>query len=505
MAESGNDISSWNECEKNGCSSLSFSKLSSTLNNSTKTESSEQVDDDEHLPSTSQRCITKVYYYINNETMPYCAILDVPSETVTLGDFKRVFSSTNFRYFCKVPSPDSEISKEVKTEICHDDQLLLRSAKNHFELYLESCDQEDAPRSPDFTLGPSEASEFSNSFDCRKWAHQQCHDFNLLGRVYDTTDSYGCSSYQNFLNAEKYTGRKYCHGHNKVKRCYGCRDSAIGSDTEAKMYSDSGESTSSITDITSVSRQEPLASRRRTTRKRFRKPSQNSFYSSGNENSLSMEVVSVTLNLDVVNSLGITIVGQSSLKGDNGIYVANIIEGGAVAKDGRIESGDMIIQVNDIPLDNLTNDHAVDILKRVVAKRGILTLTIAKMWNSVAERTFPVQRYNDEPVRPIDLNAWIKHTNAMQEQRSNFDKVNIVRMMASPGSGLRRKDHFWLKMLIPNSFLGAELVDWLMEHIEGFDQRKQARQFASDLLAEKLIIHFVDQFALLFYPLVPFI
>lgn len=42
---------------------------------------------------------------------------------------------------------------------------------------------------------------------------------------------------------------------------------------------------------------------------------------------MSLEVMTVTLNMDNVNFLGISIVGQSSNNGDNGIYVANIMKG----------------------------------------------------------------------------------------------------------------------------------------------------------------------------------
>lgn len=45
---------------------------------------------------------------------------------------------------------------------------------------------------------------------------------------------------------------------------------------------------------------------------------------------MSMDVLTVTLNLDIINYLGISIVGQSSLKGDNGIYVANVIKGQSI-------------------------------------------------------------------------------------------------------------------------------------------------------------------------------
>lgn len=43
--------------------------------------------------------------------------------------------------------------------------------------------------------------------------------------------------------------------------------------------------------------------------------------------------------------MGISIVGQSNERGDGGIYIGSIMKGGAVAADGRIEPGDMLLQV----------------------------------------------------------------------------------------------------------------------------------------------------------------
>lgn len=49
------------------------------------------------------------------------------------------------------------------------------------------------------------------------------------------------------------------------------------------------------------------------------------------------------------NFLGISIVGQSNERGDGGIYIGSIMKGGAVAADGRIEPGDMLLQVSASP------------------------------------------------------------------------------------------------------------------------------------------------------------
>ena len=45
------------------------------------------------------------------------------------------------------------------------------------------------------------------------------------------------------------------------------------------------------------------------------------------------------------NFLGIGIVGRGKERGDGGVYIGSIRRGGAVAADGRIEPGDMLLQV----------------------------------------------------------------------------------------------------------------------------------------------------------------
>ena len=141
---------------------------------------------------------------------------------------------------------------------------------------------------------------------------------------------------------------------------------------------------------------------------------------------MSLNIMQVVLNMDTVNFLGISIVGHSHNAGDGGIFVANIMQGGAVALDGRIAVGDMILQVNDVPFEALSNDEAVRVLRDAVQKPGPIVLTVAKNLNTPAwgggggggqpghgqqPGYFTIPQQN-EPVRPIDPGAWVRHTNA---------------------------------------------------------------------------------------------
>jgi hypothetical protein len=44
----------------------------------------------------------------------------------------------------------------------------------------------------------------------------------------------------------------------------------------------------------------------------------------------------------------------------------------------------------------------------------------------------------------------------------------ILRKVREVGSGLEVKDRTWLKLKIPNAFLGSDLVEWLHTKVEGF-------------------------------------
>uniref|UniRef100_A0AC35FSS1 Segment polarity protein dishevelled n=1 Tax=Panagrolaimus sp. PS1159 TaxID=55785 RepID=A0AC35FSS1_9BILA len=338
-------------------------------------------------------------------------------------------------------------------------------------------------------------------------------------------------------------------------------DSTVVTESDARVFSDDESRVSTSTDnITSVSRQHNnYRIRQRRMRRHPRQKSLASSMSSLTED-MSLEVMTVTLNMDNVNFLGISIVGQSSNNGDNGIYVANIMKGGAVALDGRIQAGDMILQVNDISFENFTNDQAVEVLKEQVSRRGSIKLTVAKAWDSARQDFFSVP--SREPVRPIDMRAWIQHTNASTNLQNipegsegaptpvpgqyphNYgrapssstatsngsggqqtvygpngqiyilpkkldvktDKKRVVCVMALPNSGLDIKDRTWLKIPIPMSFLdrtwlkipipmsflGSDLIDWLMDHIEGLTDRKEAKRYATDLLKDGYITHMVN-------------
>merc|ERR1719427_2146961 len=191
------------------------------------------------------------------------------------------------------------------------------------------------------------------------------------------------------------------------------------------------------TDATSVSRQHANRMKKQK-RLRHKKPvnmSRASSISSITDSPLSLNIITVTLNMDTVTFLGISIVGQSNQGGDGGIYVGSIMKGGAVALDGRIEPGDMILQVNDINFENMSNDDAVRVLRDVVQKPGPIKLVVAKCWDPNPKDYFSVPR--TEPVRPIDPGAWVAHTAAVRGLEIPQPPPSITGYGGTAGAGPR--------------------------------------------------------------------
>uniref|UniRef100_A0A673CHA4 Dishevelled segment polarity protein 1a n=1 Tax=Sphaeramia orbicularis TaxID=375764 RepID=A0A673CHA4_9TELE len=243
--------------------------------------------------------------------------------------------------------------------------------------------------------------------------------------------------------------------------------------------------------------------KRRRRRHKVAKIDRSSSFSSITDSTMSLNIITVTLNMEKYNFLGISIVGQSNDRGDGGIYIGSIMKGGAVAADGRIEPGDMLLQVNDVNFENMSNDDAVRILREIVSKTGPISLTVAKCWDPSPRSYFTIPRA--EPVRPIDPAAWISHTTALTGPYPHYefddlplsvsktDMATIVKVMQLPDSGLEIRDRMWLKITIANAVIGADVVDWLYSRVEGFKDRRDARKYASSLLKHGYLRHTVNK------------
>uniref|UniRef100_A0A0B6ZCZ3 Uncharacterized protein n=1 Tax=Arion vulgaris TaxID=1028688 RepID=A0A0B6ZCZ3_9EUPU len=478
---------------------------------------------------------TKIIYHIDDEDTPYLIKLPIPADRVTLGDFKNALNRPNFKFFFKSMDDDFGV---VKEEIV-DENSHLPCFNGRVVSWLVAADNS---ASDNQSVADSQAGEgvqlpaerVGGIGDSRPPSFHANASVVSRDEPCDT-----CNESDSVLSGVRRGPRINGHSllkHERHRHPAALYDTStiLSSDLESTSFIDSEEDTASrfstVTDTTNMSSK---YGRHRRRRRRHRPPpiSRASSFSSITDSTMSLNIITVSLNMDTVNFLGISIVGQSNKGGDGGIYVGSIMKGGAVAQDGRVEPGDMILEVNGISFENKSNDDAVKTLREAVQKPGPIVLVVAKCWDPNPKGYFTVPR--QEPVRPIDPSAWVAHTTAMREQymgvrsgpsapsisnmtsttsssltssipesEHGFEDMNltistdmatVVKVMAQPDSGLEIRDRMWLKITIANAFIGADLVDWLFTHVEGFADRRDARKYACHLLKAGYIRHTVNK------------
>uniref|UniRef100_A0ABI7XJD5 Dishevelled segment polarity protein 2 n=1 Tax=Felis catus TaxID=9685 RepID=A0ABI7XJD5_FELCA len=481
---------------------------------------------------------TKVIYHLDEEETPYLVKIPVPAERITLGDFKSVLQRpAGAKYFFKSMDQDFGV---VKEEIS-DDSARLPCFNGRVVSWLVSSDNpqpevappahepraELAPPPPPLPpLPPERTSGIGDSRPPSFHPNVSSSRENLEPETEtESVVSLRRERPRRRDSSEHGAGGHRPGGPSRLERHlagYESSSTLMTSELESTSLGDSDDDDtmsrfSSSTEQSSASRL--LKRHRRRRKQRPPRLERASSFSSVTDSTMSLNIITVTLNMEKYNFLGISIVGQSNERGDGGIYIGSIMKGGAVAADGRIEPGDMLLQVNDVNFENMSNDDAVRVLRDIVHKPGPIVLTVAKCWDPSPQAYFTLPR--NEPIQPIDPAAWVSHSAALTgtfpaypgsssmstmtsgsslpdgcEGRGlsiHTDMASVTKAMAAPESGLEVRDRMWLKITIPNAFLGSDVVDWLYHHVEGFPERREARKYASGLLKAGLIRHTVNK------------
>uniref|UniRef100_A0AAQ5Y9W1 Dishevelled segment polarity protein 1a n=1 Tax=Amphiprion ocellaris TaxID=80972 RepID=A0AAQ5Y9W1_AMPOC len=433
---------------------------------------------------------TKIIYHIDEEETPYLVKLSVSPEKVTLADFKNVLNNrpvNSYKFFFKSMDQDFGV---VKEEISDDNAKLpcfngrvvswLVLAESAHSDGGSQCTESHPELPPPLErtggIGDSRPPSFhANAVSSRDGLDTETGTESLLSH-----------------RRERERELPRINGHSKSERT--ARDSAMGYDSASVMSSElesssfvdseEDEDASRLSSSTEQSSSSQLMRRHKRRRRRHKvaKIDRSSSFSSITDSTMSLNIITVTLNMEKYNFLGISIVGQSNDRGDGGIYIGSIMKGGAVAADGRIEPGDMLLQVNDVNFENMSNDDAVRILREIVSKTGPISLTVAKCWDPSPRSYFTIPRgKTDVEFDDLPLSA------------SKTDMATIVKVMQLPDSGLEIRDRMWLKITIANAVIGADVVDWLYSRVEGFKDRRDARKYASSLLKHGYLRHTVNK------------
>ena len=518
---------------------------------------------------------TKVCVIVDSRT-PVIIKIPVPPTRVTLADLKSALPAINqkeFKYFFK--SNDSEFGI-VKEEVQEDDCLLPSyrnrvvawivtpgHAGNELALSKDSTFKTFSEIDSDMynstygttsrTPGMTTSTTMTTSYD--DGASSIITDLESTSYFTETDDSISCSNYSQttydtFVSKQRKNSRSKQLGSNRNnsnapknylpgKRCYDTARSSPYRNGHVANHNGNGKSYktsfhSNLDDLNNISSSSSSTTSSSTS-------SSASSTNSSCSDATAVQCITVHLVLTNENFLGLHIYANAVNDVDEGIYVDGVTENSAVAQDGRIEPGDKLIQVNDVNLEELTNDEAVKVLKDAVIKRGPLKLVVAKFIETNNNKNDPIAGLK-EAVQPIDTAAWVAHAQALtipnqsaqnqsfvdHNQRANstnsspsFGSINaqdtdcirpastgmhglgfgsslrlnrhtndmreILQHMQIPEFGIELKDREWLKIQIPCAFLGSDLVAWLGRNVCGFNSEREAKKFASKMLKEGLI------------------
>ncbi|CAL1540871.1 unnamed protein product, partial [Lymnaea stagnalis] len=99
------------------------------------------------------------------------------------------------------------------------------------------------------------------------------------------------------------------------------------------------------------------------------------------------------------NGLGVHIAGgKGCKKGDIGIFIAAVTDGGAAQRDGRLRKGDELLMINGQSLIGMTHQEAVDVLRNSPSVVQLVVATKLKKSTSVAtptESTVDFQKHDN--------------------------------------------------------------------------------------------------------------
>eukprot|EP00073_Rattus_norvegicus_P046998 XP_017449148.1 PREDICTED: segment polarity protein dishevelled homolog DVL-1 isoform X4 [Rattus norvegicus] len=512
---------------------------------------------------------TKIIYHMDEEETPYLVKLPVAPERVTLADFKNVLSNRPvhaYKFFFKSMDQDFGV---VKEEIFDDNaklpcfngrvvSWLVLAEGAHSDAGSQGTDSHtDLPPPLERTggIGDSRPPSFHpNVASSRDGMDNETGTESMVSHRRERARR------RNRDEAARTNGHPRGDRRRELGLPPDSASTVLSSELESSSFIDSDEedNTSRLSSSTEQSTSSRLIRKHKCRRRkqRLRQTDRASSFSSITDSTMSLNIITVTLNMGEAlwavgawwgvgtglgsfwgllmappaerhHFLGISIVGQSNDRGDGGIYIGSIMKGGAVAADGRIEPGDMLLQVNDVNFENMSNDDAVRVLREIVSQTGPISLTVAKCWDPTPRSYFTIPRA--DPVRPIDPAAWLSHTAALTGALPRYgtspcssaitrtssssltssvpgapqleeapltvksDMSAIVRVMQLPDSGLEIRDRMWLKITIANAVIGADVVDWLYTHVEGFKERREARKYASSMLKHGFLRHTVNK------------
>ncbi|KAL3079468.1 hypothetical protein niasHT_031797 [Heterodera trifolii] len=371
---------------------------------------------EEIVPFCAANGTTKVYYHLDDSATPYMSEVPVPSDRITLGDFKAVFTRKGYRYFCR--RWDDQLKSEVKAELVRDQQRLQRSpVTGLFELFLLSP---ALPSAKSGAVAPIAGAGGGGNADTLPRTRRK------FGAAAASSELPSLHHHQHYhLSALALSsiggaggggGSSCSSGELLVAHGGGQRVSMVTGETGppssgtntiiskragehlADLYNSTSEDpytrTTTISSSGILLRQKPGVERsfassttdrppnggfggrpkRRRGRHRRRPYVPSTISSASDESSSSLpRIEEVKLRLQDA-PLGISVASQQ----DGSIFIYSIQSGSAAEKCGCLEIGDQIVQVESTKFEELDEKQALDMLRRLNGLKKTVTIYVAR-------------------------------------------------------------------------------------------------------------------------------
>uniref|UniRef100_A0A914Y4U0 Uncharacterized protein n=1 Tax=Panagrolaimus superbus TaxID=310955 RepID=A0A914Y4U0_9BILA len=334
---------------------------------------------------TEEEKTTKVYYYLDGNT-PFVSIIPVSANTITLGDFKKVFQKQNYKYFCK--EFDSDLCKEVKVELSKDNQKLNKSQNGLIQLVLLPIYPPQISTSGNTTLPRSMKESFENinqgTFKLKKRSSAQA-----LSAITDETD-FGMHRVSFATDPSAFTAFSRRAGEHLAN--------AFSSDEEDDPIL-AGSNESSNYDASTDS---PKRGRKNRETKAYVPSTISSATHSSSHSASLPRLDEIKISMKNASCLGIQVVDS-----DGGIFISNIKAGSAADHCGLLEIGDQICQTNSVSFEYLTINQAIAELQKVARSKRTITMFVAKRPHINDQKSSDGLSGTLEATMPLDVSGLI--------------------------------------------------------------------------------------------------
>ncbi|KAI6242981.1 hypothetical protein M3Y99_00208800 [Aphelenchoides fujianensis] len=425
---------------------------------------------------------TIVIYQLDHETTPYRTTVDVPPSRFTLAHLKRALNRRNFKGFIK--HYDETLRTEVNVHISDDHQILKPNRQDRFLLHLE-------------TIVPEE--QFDREF--RPGTLRATGRRRRARRPPEGRRSPVRRPQAQRANLRESRGSPPVASKPPEAAVRGLSHFA-GRHLRWGLATARG-----ITPTPKSPKASPPSPKCRTrhAHRHVRSLSLTSSTCDDTDVSMAVNTFTVPIPVDPHNpdpGLSVT----SVKRGDRELlYVGEITPGSAIARDGRIRRGHLILAVNGDYLDRYPGRQAVALLQQAfynaARTRGFVELTCCD--GPPMPTTFQLP---DESVRPLDMEVWrddVNQRRAINELDTGTTALLGGRPCSSsgveslPSSQLPVRFpldapmelvHTSLNVTISDSFGGQDLINWLADHVIGLNDKKSCEKYANELLRRKFII-----------------